>query len=92
MKRVTLPHLDTASAIALKALGFLAADSSQMQRFMALSGIDVDTLRSEADEPHILASVLDYLSQDDSLLMTFAANAGLDPGAIQPALHVLQNA
>jgi len=92
MNRMELPDLNTASAIALKALSFLAGEAAQMERFMALTGIDVDTLRREAAEPHMLASVLEYLAQDDSTLMTFAANAAVDPAVIAPALHVLQNA
>lgn len=92
MDRVTLPSLDTASTIALSALTFLASDSTQMERFMGLTGMDVETLQSQAGEPHILASVLEHFAQDESLLLTFTANNNLDPATIAPALHVLQNA
>lgn len=92
MTSTALPDFATAQSIALKGLTFLAGESAQMQRFMTQTGIDVDTLRREAAEPYMLASVLEFLAQDDSTLLTFTANFALDAASIAPALHVLQNA
>ena len=92
MPSSALPDLETASAIALTSLVFLTQEQERMERFMAATGITVDTLRREGDSPHILASVLDYLTRDESLLLVFAANTNTAPETLLPALHVLQNA
>ena len=87
-----LPDISTASEIALKSLTFLAEDEQRLRQFMARTGIDVDTLRRNAGEPYLLAAVLEYLTADESLLLVFAANSGIDPAMVLPALYVLQNA
>ena len=92
MDRIPLPDLETASAIALTSLTFLAQDQQRLEQFMATTGIDVDTLRASASQPHMMASVLEYLTQDESLLLVFAANSNTAPQSLLPALHVLQNA
>ena len=92
MDNISLPNLETASAIALTSLAFLAEDTIRLEQFLATTGIDVDTLRVNASEPHIMASVLDYLTRDESLLLVFAANSATSPEDLLPALHVLQNA
>ena len=92
MNRIILPDLEAASSIALTSLAFLAQDQDRLEQFMATTGIDVDTLRAEASEPHMMASVLEYLTQDESLLLVFTANSNTAPETLLPALHVLQNA
>ena len=92
MDRIILPDLEAASSIALTSLAFLAQDQDRLEQFMATTGIDVDTLRAEASEPHMMASVLEYLTQDESLLLVFTANSNTAPETLLPALHVLQNA
>jgi hypothetical protein len=46
-------------------------------------------LRETAGTPGGLAAVLDHLLGDESLLMVFAATAGLDPAQIGPARDTL---
>ncbi len=92
MPAIPLPDLDAASTIALTSLTFIAQDEERMDRFMTATGIDVETLRASAGEPHMLAAVLDYLTRDESLLLVFAANTNTAPESLLPALHVLQNA
>jgi hypothetical protein len=70
---------DGAEALAVSALGFLASEPERLERFMALTGLAPDTLRSAAGEPGFLVAVLDHIVSDESLLLTFSANAGRPP-------------
>lgn len=80
--------LDDAEAIALQALGFLAEDPQRLSRFLSLTGIDLGQLRTEAKTPGFQAAVLEYMLGDESLLLTFCQDAGIDPVAVEPA-HAL---
>ena len=81
--------LDDAESIALQGLTFLASDPERMSRFFALTGIAPGELRSWNDEPRLQAAVLDHLLGDESLLLVFAAEAGIAPEDAAPARDVL---
>ena len=82
----------TPEVIALQALGFLAGEPVRLERFLALTGIDVETLRRRAGEPELLAGVLDHVLGDESLLFLFCEAAGLDPAAPRAARRGLPGA
>jgi len=81
---------DSAETIALSALAFLADDPPRFGRFLALTGVGPDELRTNARAPRILAAVLGHLLQDESLLLVFAASYGIEPELIAPAQAVLE--
>jgi hypothetical protein len=83
---------ETAQTVALKGLAFLAEDEDRVQQLFALTGMDADTLRAQADEPETLGAVLDFLLGDEGLLIRFCEASGLDPKSIHLASHVLANA
>jgi len=85
MRPKTQSSTEEAEVTALNALGFLAADPERLARFMDLSGLDLDAIRASATDPAFLGGLLDHLLADESLLMVFAAGAGLDPAGIGPA-------
>ena len=76
--------------MALSALAFLAGDMQRLGRFLALTGLGPAELRKEARSPRLLAAVLDHLSRDESLLLTFASTHDLDPQLVGKALHRLE--
>jgi hypothetical protein len=80
--------VDDAAAIALQALSFLADDPQRMSRFLSLTGSDVGRLRTEAKTPEFQAATLEYMLGDESLLLMFCQDAGIDPVAVAPA-HAL---
>jgi hypothetical protein len=80
---------DSAQTLALKALGFVANSEGALDRLMELSGLDRDTLRQGAEEPEMLASLLDFLLADEALLIDFCHAESIDPKAIHMARHVL---
>lgn len=74
-----------AEELAIAALGYLARNPEEMERFLALSGIDPSAIRTAAAEPGFLLGVLDYVAGSEALLMSFAAETGVDPAAIAEA-------
>lgn len=76
-------------AVAIAALGFIAGDPERLGRFLSLTGIGPETLRSAAGEPGFLARVLDHIAEDEALLLAFAANAGFAPEAVAAARRAL---
>jgi hypothetical protein len=71
--------------IAIAALGFIAGDPERLGRFLALTGLGPGTLRAAAADPGFLARVLDFLAEDESALIAFAANQGFQPEAVMRA-------
>ncbi len=82
-------HTDRAESIGVSALLFLASDTERLVQFLTLTGLDPTDLRAEAREPHMLAAVLEYLLQDESLLLVFSASDGVPPEEIGPARRAL---
>jgi hypothetical protein len=77
---------------AISALGFLAADETRLERFLALSGLGPHNLRRAAADSGFLAAVLDYIVADERLLVAFAAQEGLQPAAVVRARESLGGA
>ena len=81
-----------AEVIALNCLGFLAEDGKRLGRFLALSGISPQSLRTQAGEPSFLAGVLDYVLADEKLLVAFSETQGLKPEAVMAVRRQLPGA
>lgn len=84
--------LDSAETVAIEALGFIAGDPEQLNRFLALTGLNPDALRDAAGEPNFLLGVLDYLAADDPLLQEFARHREIAPEIIMKARDLLARA
>ena len=76
---------DDAEALALSALAFLAEEPERFGRFLTLTGLGPDALRSALSTPELQAAVLAHLQSDESLLLVFAASAGVPPERIGEA-------
>lgn len=70
---------DQAEAIALQALGHIAAQDELFAQFLAATGASAADLRARATDPAFLGAVLDFLLQEDRLVLDFAAASGLAP-------------
>jgi hypothetical protein len=81
--------IEEAEIIALNALSFLASDAVRLDRFLRLSGVSATDIRAAAAEREFLAGILNHLLQDESLLLTFAAEADLDPRLPALAAEIL---
>ncbi len=88
--RVKTKHSsEWAEALALQALAFIAADPEALERFLALTGLGPDQLRSSLTEPAFLIALLDYVLSDEPLLLSFAANIQTRPEDIDKARQIL---
>ena len=62
--------------------GIYAADPARLDRFLTATGLSPATLRAAAGEPGFFRQILDFLMQNESDLVEFAANSGMDPARI----------
>lgn len=81
---------ETASDIAISGLQFIAGDSEQLSRFVALSGVSPDEMRSMAQSEAFLVAILDYFLGDEPTLLAFATSANIDPMDIPRAKQVFE--
>ena len=77
---------EAAEALAVSGLTFLASDLERIERFLSLSGLAPDNVRTAAADPGFLRAVLEHIAADESLLLAFAANEQIAPEAVPRAL------
>src|SRR5690349_4897368 len=87
-----VPDRARAEDIAVQGLSFLAAAPERLGRFLEMSGLTPQGIRTAAQSPAFLAGVLDYLVSEDELLLSFAAEVGLKPEIVMQARHMLSPA
>ncbi len=68
---------DAAELLALRALGWLAADDEIWPMFSNATGADPSDAKARAGDPVFLASVLEFLTSNDDWVMRFCDEAGL---------------
>lgn len=66
-----------AEVLAIKALGWLAANEELLGVFMGASGVTPDELRTKAGDPEFLGAVLDFITMDDAWVVEFCNDNGL---------------
>lgn len=70
---------DAAEALALKALGWLAANEDLLPVFLGSAGLNTADLREAARDPGFLGGVLDFILMDDAWVMGFCRAEGYEP-------------
>ena len=90
MKNISSYTSEEAKDLAVRALTFVAQDESHLSRFLDITGWTPATLSSPDVQSAILVSALEYLMSEEDILLTFAANSGIEPGDISKALGALQ--
>jgi hypothetical protein len=85
-------HSVDAETLALKALAFLAQSPDDLERFVALSGVTLADLRTRADDPEILAAILDFILVSDELITGFCEMVEIDPRELHAARRALPGA
>jgi len=68
---------ETAETVALQALAWLAANDDLLPVFLGATGASLSDLKAAADQPEVLASILDFLCMDDAWVTGFCEAAGL---------------
>jgi hypothetical protein len=88
-KRAHRIDRNAAEMLAIQALQFIAGHPEELGRFLALSGIGPDQIRTAARDPQFLVGVLDFLLGDEPFLLSFAASSDTPAGAIGDARRLL---
>ena len=91
MSRAPQMTRELAEMVAIQALRFVAEEPDRLERFLALTGIEPQSLRAAAQEAHFLLGVLDHLASDESLLRDFADQSEIDPETILRARDQLSS-
>ena len=60
---------EQAKIIGLQSLSYLVGNPSALERFFALSGVNADDLRRRADDPAMLAGILDFFLGNEAQLL-----------------------
>ena len=80
---------EEAEAVAVRALGFIASDPELLPRFLAITGIEANSVRRAAREPGFMAGVLQFILAHEPTLMRFAEETGTPPASVGKALRAL---
>ncbi len=91
-KENNLSASDEAEALTADILGWIAADTTRMGRFMALSGLTGDTLREAAMAPDFPLGVLNFLMSHEPTLLAYCNDRGTDPQRLADIWHRLEAA
>lgn len=68
--------------LGLQLLVHVVSDAELGARFLALTGLDADDLRARADDPGVLAALIDFVAARESDLVAAADALGVKPQAI----------
>lgn len=71
--------LTRASTLALAALGWVLEDDDRAERYLEITGLDPDTLRTGLGNPAVLASCLDFLANFEPDLLRAAEALAVTP-------------
>ncbi|MFN2259163.1 MAG: DUF3572 domain-containing protein [Parasphingopyxis sp.] len=74
----------------LQALAWTLTDEKRAERFLALTGLDAETLRSQVGDPTLLAALLKFLEAHEPDLLACAEGLGRDPADLVAARRALE--
>jgi len=83
---------ENAEILALEALSWLAGHEGGLERFLAASGSDVDTLLGTAGNPDTARALLEFLLANEDLLLAFCEATSTKTLAVHAALRQLDGA
>ena len=76
--------------LALGALAVTLGVERRAQRFVDLTGIGTDELRSRLDDPSLLAALLRFLEAHEPDLLSVAGELGVEPSQLVQARRQLE--
>src|ERR1700679_1872216 len=85
LKKMQSASVDSARSLAVSALTFIAADPDRLSRFLGVTRLGPDNLRTAAAAPAFMRSVMDFLVANEKLLFELAPDAALKPQAVARA-------
>lgn len=67
--------------VAIRSVEWLAGQETELHRFLALTGMSLEQVRSRINDADFLGSVLDFILESESRLLAFCNDARLAPEA-----------
>ena len=80
---------EAAKELSLKGIGYLAGNHEELARFLSLSGLAPEDIRSQATQHAFQIAILDFFLGHEPTLVAFAASVGIDPADIATAKRTL---
>jgi len=80
---------DRADETAISVLAWLATEPDLMARFLSLSGLTAENLRSASAQPGFFAGVLGFLMNHEPTLIRFCAATGQNAATVATAYRTL---
>ncbi|WP_112664156.1 DUF3572 domain-containing protein [Microvirga flavescens] len=82
-------NAEEAESVAVNAFARIVADEERLTRFLAISGLQPDSIRAAANAPGFFAAILDYVASDEALLLALAEELAVKPERIVEAHQIL---
>jgi len=79
-----------AEAVALRALGWMLGEDARAVRFLSLTGLTPEALRTRIGEPELLAAILRFLEAHEPDLIACAEGIGLTPHQLVSSRRALE--
>ncbi len=79
---MTDTNTSAASQTSLNALTFLMGDDALRDRFLALSGLNADTIRSMVTEQEFQSNVLEFFIHNEADLLNLSQHLDINPDQI----------
>lgn len=83
---------EAAQTLALAALAYVFEEPERASRFLSVTGFDANYLREHVGDPAFLGGVLDFVLEDETLLIGAATSAGVKPERVSALRHRLPGA
>ena len=80
---------ENAKIMGESALAFLANNVELLSQFLVQTGVGPNDVRERKNDPEFLGHVLDFLLQDDSMILAFSEYAGVVPDIVVVARYKL---
>ena len=82
---------ERAEILALEALAWLAGQPDVIERFLAASGLDAGDLRRAASDRGLLGAILDFLLENEHLLLEFCEDTSTSAKVVHLARYHLES-
>lgn len=80
---------EEAEIIAVAGLSYLAAEPERIGRFLAITGLGPENIRSASRDSSFFPALLDYLLANETELVAFSDEMNLDPARVRAAREQL---
>lgn len=74
--------IQASEEMAIQALVWLSAQEEMMSRFLALSGVTIDSIRMASQDPGFLGGIIDFILGHEPTLIEFCQASGISPETV----------